>query len=149
MGPLNKKVVVENGCSKGWQRHRQGGCCFVDLMWCSLTPRVPLCACVWRHRSTMKDGIANNSTASISQARKAVEQLKMEACMDRIKVRGSHVLPVSVSRCWCFYFTQCAVCGTQNSWTLCVSPFHASFVSWKKIYIFHSSDDWIICCHNS
>ncbi|KAM8739319.1 guanine nucleotide-binding protein G(I)/G(S)/G(O) subunit gamma-4 [Acanthopagrus schlegelii] len=37
-------------------------------------------------RSTMKDGIANNSTASISQARKAVEQLKMEACMDRIKV---------------------------------------------------------------
>lgn len=37
---------------------------------------------------TMKDGIANNSTASISQARKAVEQLKMEACMDRIKVRG-------------------------------------------------------------
>ncbi|CAJ1067682.1 hypothetical protein EPR50_G00176420 [Xyrichtys novacula] len=38
------------------------------------------------HFSTMKDGIANNSTASISQARKAVEQLKMEACMDRIKV---------------------------------------------------------------
>ncbi|KAI4812814.1 hypothetical protein KUCAC02_024181 [Chaenocephalus aceratus] len=37
-------------------------------------------------RSTMKDGIANNSTASISQARKSVEQLKMEACMDRIKV---------------------------------------------------------------
>ncbi|KAA8584003.1 hypothetical protein FQN60_015211, partial [Etheostoma spectabile] len=36
-------------------------------------------------RSTMKDGIANNSTASISHARKAVEQLKMEACMDRIK----------------------------------------------------------------
>ena len=36
----------------------------------------------------MKDGIANNSTASISQARKAVEQLKMEACMDRIKVQG-------------------------------------------------------------
>uniref|UniRef100_A0A3B3DU25 Guanine nucleotide-binding protein subunit gamma n=1 Tax=Oryzias melastigma TaxID=30732 RepID=A0A3B3DU25_ORYME len=35
----------------------------------------------------MKDGIANNSTASISQARKAVEQLKMEACMDRIKVQ--------------------------------------------------------------
>ncbi|KAG7230053.1 hypothetical protein INR49_009773 [Caranx melampygus] len=39
-----------------------------------------------RRSSTMKDGIANNSTASISQARKAVEQLKMEACMDRIKV---------------------------------------------------------------
>ncbi|KAI7805274.1 guanine nucleotide-binding protein G(I)/G(S)/G(O) subunit gamma-4 [Triplophysa rosa] len=34
----------------------------------------------------MKDGMANNSTASISHARKAVEQLKMEACMDRIKV---------------------------------------------------------------
>ncbi|XP_047208402.1 guanine nucleotide-binding protein G(I)/G(S)/G(O) subunit gamma-4 isoform X1 [Girardinichthys multiradiatus] len=37
-------------------------------------------------RHTMKDSIVNNSTASISQARKAVEQLKMEACMDRIKV---------------------------------------------------------------
>ncbi|XP_006638604.2 guanine nucleotide-binding protein G(I)/G(S)/G(O) subunit gamma-4 isoform X1 [Lepisosteus oculatus] len=36
--------------------------------------------------ATMKDGMANNSTASISQARKAVEQLKMEACMDRMKV---------------------------------------------------------------
>ncbi|KAG5266880.1 hypothetical protein AALO_G00237300 [Alosa alosa] len=36
--------------------------------------------------TTMKDSMANNSTASISQARKAVEQLKMEACMDRIKV---------------------------------------------------------------
>ncbi|KTG39172.1 hypothetical protein cypCar_00043788, partial [Cyprinus carpio] len=36
--------------------------------------------------SIMKDGMANNSTASISQARKSVEQLKMEACMDRIKV---------------------------------------------------------------
>ncbi|KAL2083316.1 hypothetical protein ACEWY4_021089 [Coilia grayii] len=36
--------------------------------------------------TTMKDTMANNSTASISQARKAVEQLKMEACMDRIKV---------------------------------------------------------------
>lgn len=36
--------------------------------------------------ATMKDNMANNSTASISQARKAVEQLKMEACMDRIKV---------------------------------------------------------------
>ncbi|XP_062851035.1 guanine nucleotide-binding protein G(I)/G(S)/G(O) subunit gamma-4 [Trichomycterus rosablanca] len=34
----------------------------------------------------MKDSMANNNMASISQARKAVEQLKMEACMDRIKV---------------------------------------------------------------
>uniref|UniRef100_A0A4W3I805 Guanine nucleotide-binding protein subunit gamma n=2 Tax=Callorhinchus milii TaxID=7868 RepID=A0A4W3I805_CALMI len=33
-----------------------------------------------------REGMSNNSTASISQARKAVEQLKMEACMDRIKV---------------------------------------------------------------
>uniref|UniRef100_A0A8D0PTR5 Guanine nucleotide-binding protein subunit gamma n=18 Tax=Artiodactyla TaxID=91561 RepID=A0A8D0PTR5_PIG len=36
--------------------------------------------------SRMKEGMSNNSTASISQARKAVEQLKMEACMDRVKV---------------------------------------------------------------
>ncbi|XP_006868626.1 PREDICTED: guanine nucleotide-binding protein G(I)/G(S)/G(O) subunit gamma-4 [Chrysochloris asiatica] len=34
----------------------------------------------------MKDSMPNNSTTSISQARKAVEQLKMEACMDRVKV---------------------------------------------------------------
>lgn len=34
----------------------------------------------------MKEGMSNNSTTSISQARKAVEQLKMEACMDRVKV---------------------------------------------------------------
>ncbi|XP_011960389.1 guanine nucleotide-binding protein G(I)/G(S)/G(O) subunit gamma-4 [Ovis aries] len=34
----------------------------------------------------MKEGMPNNSTASISQARKAVEQLKMEACRDRVKV---------------------------------------------------------------
>lgn len=34
----------------------------------------------------MKEGMSSNSTASISQARKAVEQLKMEACMDRVKV---------------------------------------------------------------
>ncbi|ROI46721.1 Guanine nucleotide-binding protein G(I)/G(S)/G(O) subunit gamma-4 [Anabarilius grahami] len=39
--------------------------------------------------SIMKDGMANNSTASISQARKAVEQLKMEACMDRIKLNNN------------------------------------------------------------
>ena len=37
----------------------------------------------------MKEVMSNNSTASISQARKAVEQLKMEACMDRVKV-SSH-----------------------------------------------------------
>ncbi|XP_028902803.1 guanine nucleotide-binding protein G(I)/G(S)/G(O) subunit gamma-4 [Ornithorhynchus anatinus] len=34
----------------------------------------------------MKDIMSNSSTTSVSQARKAVEQLKMEACMDRIKV---------------------------------------------------------------
>ena len=50
--------------------------------------RVVFTLSMCRHRGTMKDGIANNSTASISQARKAVEQLKMEACMDRIKVQG-------------------------------------------------------------
>nr|CAG9553763.1 heterotrimeric guanine nucleotide-binding protein 3C [Canis lupus familiaris] len=36
--------------------------------------------------SRMKEVMSNNSTTSISQARKAVEQLKMEACMDRVKV---------------------------------------------------------------
>lgn len=34
----------------------------------------------------MKEVMPNNSTTSISQARKAVEQLKMEAYLDRIKV---------------------------------------------------------------
>lgn len=34
----------------------------------------------------MKEAMSNNSTTSISQARKAVEQLKMEAYLDRIKV---------------------------------------------------------------
>lgn len=51
---------------------------FLRLYW-SLSAGTP-------QDSIMKDGMANNSTASISQARKAVEQLKMEACMDRIKV---------------------------------------------------------------
>lgn len=32
--------------------------------------------------------MASNNTASIAQARKLVEQLKMEANIDRIKVRG-------------------------------------------------------------
>uniref|UniRef100_A0ABI7YZS8 Guanine nucleotide-binding protein subunit gamma n=1 Tax=Felis catus TaxID=9685 RepID=A0ABI7YZS8_FELCA len=39
-----------------------------------------------RQGQRMKEGMSNNSTTSISQARKAVEQLKMEACMDRVKV---------------------------------------------------------------
>uniref|UniRef100_A0A3B3S9A6 Guanine nucleotide-binding protein subunit gamma n=2 Tax=Paramormyrops kingsleyae TaxID=1676925 RepID=A0A3B3S9A6_9TELE len=44
------------------------------------------CPHVTLQEATMKDAMANNNTASISQARKTVEQLKMEACMDRIKV---------------------------------------------------------------
>lgn len=36
-------------------------------------------------KNKMKE-LVSNSTTSISQARKAVEQLKMEAYMDRIKV---------------------------------------------------------------
>ncbi|XP_044895846.1 guanine nucleotide-binding protein G(I)/G(S)/G(O) subunit gamma-4 isoform X2 [Felis catus] len=39
----------------------------------------------WHRGQRMKEGMSNNSTTSISQARKAVEQLKMEACMDRVK----------------------------------------------------------------
>ncbi|XP_043931750.1 guanine nucleotide-binding protein G(I)/G(S)/G(O) subunit gamma-4 [Protopterus annectens] len=39
-----------------------------------------------RQANSMKNSLPNNSTTSISQARKAVEQLKMEACMERIKV---------------------------------------------------------------
>lgn len=89
-GSFNKKVVVENGCSGegGLTLETTPGgrrtllCGFNVMLIDSMFPP-PLCL---RHRSTMKDGIANNSTASISQARKAVEQLKMEACMDRIKV---------------------------------------------------------------
>ncbi|XP_048699765.1 guanine nucleotide-binding protein G(I)/G(S)/G(O) subunit gamma-4 isoform X1 [Caretta caretta] len=38
----------------------------------------------WENR--MKEIMSNNNTTNISQARKAVEQLKMEAYMDRIKV---------------------------------------------------------------
>ncbi|XP_029426231.1 guanine nucleotide-binding protein G(I)/G(S)/G(O) subunit gamma-4 isoform X2 [Nannospalax galili] len=40
----------------------------------------------WLWDRRMKEGVFNNSSTSISQARKAVEQLKMEACMDRVKV---------------------------------------------------------------
>ncbi|XP_077031695.1 guanine nucleotide-binding protein G(I)/G(S)/G(O) subunit gamma-4 isoform X1 [Agelaius phoeniceus] len=42
-----------------------------------------LAVLMWKSR--MKE-LVSNSTTSISQARKAVEQLKMEAYMDRIKV---------------------------------------------------------------
>ncbi|XP_074844749.1 guanine nucleotide-binding protein G(I)/G(S)/G(O) subunit gamma-4 isoform X1 [Carettochelys insculpta] len=37
-------------------------------------------------KNRMKEIMSNNNTTNISQARKAVEQLKMEAYMDRIKV---------------------------------------------------------------
>lgn len=88
-----------------------------------------LCARVCRRRSTMKDSIANNSTASISQARKAVEQLKMEACMDRIKV---HV--------FLFYQTySVSVRHEQNCWKLCVLPFCAAprfLIDLQKKYTF-------------
>lgn len=81
---MNKTVeALQNVCCWGWGESRGH---FVCLMWCLLSTLPP-------HRSAMKDGIANNSTASISQARKAVEQLKMEACMDRIKVKPHQTPP--------------------------------------------------------
>uniref|UniRef100_A0A8C9MM47 Guanine nucleotide-binding protein subunit gamma n=1 Tax=Serinus canaria TaxID=9135 RepID=A0A8C9MM47_SERCA len=45
-----------------------------------------LCAPRKRTRKNKMKELVSNSTTSISQARKAVEQLKMEAYMDRIKV---------------------------------------------------------------
>ncbi|KAK1791338.1 hypothetical protein P4O66_013359 [Electrophorus voltai] len=53
--------------------------------------------------------MANNSTASISQARKAVEQLKMEACMDRIKSQN------------CVVFIITAYCPDTQSLNPCTS----------------------------
>ncbi|XP_034620954.1 guanine nucleotide-binding protein G(I)/G(S)/G(O) subunit gamma-4 isoform X1 [Trachemys scripta elegans] len=45
----------------------------------SMSPVLP-------RENRMKEIMSNNNTTNISQARKAVEQLKMEAYMDRIKV---------------------------------------------------------------
>lgn len=46
--------------------------------------------------------MATNNTASIAQARKLVEQLKMEANIDRIKVRAGakYSPPVQQGACW-------------------------------------------------
>ncbi|XP_034620955.1 guanine nucleotide-binding protein G(I)/G(S)/G(O) subunit gamma-4 isoform X2 [Trachemys scripta elegans] len=44
----------------------------------SMSPVLP-------RENRMKEIMSNNNTTNISQARKAVEQLKMEAYMDRIK----------------------------------------------------------------
>ncbi|XP_037986885.1 guanine nucleotide-binding protein G(I)/G(S)/G(O) subunit gamma-4 isoform X1 [Motacilla alba alba] len=57
-------------------REQINGVCFVFLT-------NSLEALMWKNK--MKE-LVSNSTTSISQARKAVEQLKMEAYMDRIKV---------------------------------------------------------------
>lgn len=55
--------------------------------------------------------MASNNTASIAQARKLVEQLKMEANIDRIKVR-----------CWCHrWFFWGGVCSEFSpDWELCL-----------------------------
>uniref|UniRef100_A0ABI7YZR2 Guanine nucleotide-binding protein subunit gamma n=1 Tax=Felis catus TaxID=9685 RepID=A0ABI7YZR2_FELCA len=52
----------------------------------TLRPERETMPCEFSQGQRMKEGMSNNSTTSISQARKAVEQLKMEACMDRVKV---------------------------------------------------------------
>lgn len=57
-----------------------------EFLWDSDTPIFTLW--LFAGSAGMKEGMSNNSTTSISQARKAVEQLKMEACMDRVKVNS-------------------------------------------------------------
>ncbi|XP_041881217.1 guanine nucleotide-binding protein G(I)/G(S)/G(O) subunit gamma-4 isoform X1 [Corvus kubaryi] len=60
-----------------WSKRTEiNGVCFVFVTY-------SLAALMWKNK--MKE-LVSNSTTSISQARKAVEQLKMEAYMDRIKV---------------------------------------------------------------
>lgn len=78
--------MAENGRS---DTRFGGGKCLVHIDSMGPLSPHPSALSLLLQEGTMKDGIANNSTASISQARKAVEQLKMEACMDRIKVRRS------------------------------------------------------------
>lgn len=67
-----------------WDLPAVKNCMFRSLstLWCSL----PLCflECLITLSSSP---MASNNTASIAQARKLVEQLKMEANIDRIKVR--------------------------------------------------------------
>lgn len=80
LGVMEKLQVV------GVRRSKRGP-------WDNSTPTLTLW--LFAGSTGMKEGMSNNSTTSISQARKAVEQLKMEACMDRVKVNSlSLFLPV-------------------------------------------------------
>lgn len=64
--------------------------------------------------------MASNNTASIAQARKLVEQLKMEANIDRIKVAWLGIW-LSVQRDaarWCLLLSSCQkhVVGARMQW---------------------------------
>lgn len=121
--PWQNGSFKQKACGREWLLQRGGRNTARGILLCGFNVMLidstcpPFCPCVWCHRSTMKDGIANNSTASISQARKAVEQLKMEACMDRIKVRFSPFASLRANICMRLYLIKYpnALAGVRHS----------------------------------